>query len=121
MEGLQSKVDIGSQQIIGYLNLNSNCYNVNFNLKTYLFRLDEFAANVATIQDLMTELQKEDLTSEEYKDLQSKYQVSIQFFKSNKHQPISESLLDWLYKQTMSNSFKIIKTALANVTRLDLD
>lgn len=81
MEGLQSKVDIGSQQIIGYLNLNSNCYNVNFNLKTSLFRLDEFAANVATIQDLMTELQKEDLTSEEYKDLQSKYQVSIQFSK----------------------------------------
>lgn len=81
MEGLQSKVDISSQQIIGYLNLNSNCYNVNFNLKTYLFRLDEFAANVATIQDLMTELQKEDLTSEEYKDLQSKYQVSIQFSK----------------------------------------
>lgn len=64
-----------------YLNLNSNCYNVNFNLKTYFFRLDEFAANVATIQDLMTELQKEDLTSEEYKDLQSKYQVSIQFSK----------------------------------------
>lgn len=57
---------------------------MNFNLKPYLFRLDEFAANVATIQDLMTELQKEDLTSEEYKDLQSKYQVSIQFL-SRKH------------------------------------
>jgi hypothetical protein len=41
------------------------------------FRLDDFATNVATIQDLMTELQKEDLSNEEYKDLQAKYQVSL--------------------------------------------
>ena len=52
-----------------------NCGKKLNKKKNVFFRLDDFATNVALVQDLMTQLQKEDLTNEEYKDLQAKYQV----------------------------------------------
>ncbi|KAK3089398.1 hypothetical protein FSP39_003323 [Pinctada imbricata] len=45
--------------------------------KDYNQRLDELNANVANVQDLMQQLQNENLTNEEYKDLQAKYQKAL--------------------------------------------
>lgn len=41
----------------------------------FYFRLGEFAGFLEQIEDLQKKLQKEDLTSEEYKDLQAQFQV----------------------------------------------
>lgn len=40
-----------------------------------LTRLEDFQSSVAMVEDLMQQLQNENLTSEEYKDLQNKFQV----------------------------------------------
>lgn len=46
-------------------------------IKFYLFyRMNEFKKAVQNVDDLTKALQREDLTSEEYKDLQNKYEVN---------------------------------------------
>jgi hypothetical protein len=43
--------------------------------------MSDFRKAVQTVDDLMKALQQEDLTNEEYKDLQMKFQVNYFFFK----------------------------------------
>lgn len=42
--------------------------------------MSDFRKAVQTVDDLMKALQQEDLTNEEYKDLQMKFQVNFCFF-----------------------------------------
>lgn len=46
-----------------------------FTILFHTFRLGEFLGFLETVEDLQKKLQREDLTSEEYKDLQAQFQV----------------------------------------------
>jgi len=84
--------DTESLNCIKSLTLHQNCLKRNSTLCfTYFMdkmntecilipvccRLGEFCGFIETIEDLQKQLQREDLTSEQYKDLQAQFQVQI--------------------------------------------
>ena len=53
--------------------------SINTMVCNMICRLGEFTKFVETAEDLAKQLQREDLSTDEYKDLQAQFQVSVNF------------------------------------------